>query len=144
MDLAWRPEAEPAPEPAEATSTEDELVAGRAVQPRPALATPYAEPSSAIERDIAGIWADLLGLEKVGARDNFFELGGNSLVMMQLNVRLRSKYGLSLPIRELFATPEVALLAERIESIRAVSAAPAAHGAHAANSDAADTEEFTL
>jgi acyl transferase domain-containing protein/acyl carrier protein len=136
MDLTWQPEAESAAEPAQSAAVEEQLVAGRAGQPRPPLATPFVEPANEVERDIAGIWADLLGLEQVGARDNFFELGGNSLVMMQLNVRLRSKYGLSLPIRELFATPEVALLAERIESIRAVSAVPVPQSE--------ETEEFTL
>jgi len=138
MDLAWRPAEEAQPESPSERPAEEELSAGRTVQPRPALATAFAAPASEIEREIAAIWADLLGFEKVGVHDNFFELGGNSLVMMQLNVRLRSKYGLSLPIRELFATPEVALLAERIESIRAVSAVPVAGG------ESEDTEEFTL
>jgi acyl transferase domain-containing protein/acyl carrier protein len=141
MDLAWRPAEEAPPEAEAEVAAEEELSAGRAVQPRPALATAFARPSTDTERELAAIWADLLGLESVGVRDNFFELGGNSLVMMQLNVRLRSKYGLSLPIRELFTTPEVALLAERIESIRAVSAAPAGHTGHA---EAEETEEFTL
>ncbi len=110
----------------------------RATHARPALSTDYIEPARETERVIAGIWQDLLGLDRVGVRDNFFELGGNSLVMMQLNVRLRSIYGLSLPIRELFDTPEVGLLAERIESIRAVTA-PGAH-----EEPFAEIEEFTL
>ncbi len=139
MDLRYRPEPEAevdsGPEEAERT---DEAAARRATQPRPSLATPYAAPSNETEQEIAAIWADLLGLEQVGIRDNFFELGGNSLVMMQLNVRLRSSYGLSLPIRELFATPEVALLAEKIESILAVTARPAAE------SESSEVEEFTL
>jgi hypothetical protein len=110
----------------------------RKTHARPKLSTPFAAATSEVEREIAAMWADLLGLDQVGVHDNFFELGGNSLVMMQVNVRLRASFGLSLPVRELFELPSAASLAERIDVIRALSgvgeAAPASE----------DVEEFTL
>jgi acyl carrier protein/NAD(P)-dependent dehydrogenase (short-subunit alcohol dehydrogenase family) len=121
-DLPSREDYRPAPE-TEATETagaETPASTSRTLA-RPALSTEYAAPSSETEEEICAIWGDLLGVDPVGVRDNFFELGGNSLVMMQLNVRLRSKYGVSLPMREIFETPQVASLAEKIESVRATS-----------------------
>ena len=117
---------------------ESSAAPSRATSPRPELTNEYEAPSSDVERQIAELWADLMGLDRVGIRDNFFELGGNSLVMMQVNVRLRALFGVSLPIRELFETPEVSLLAERIDAIRMVSAGPG----EPESSD--DVEEFTL
>ncbi|MDQ1350832.1 MAG: hypothetical protein QG657_1134, partial [Acidobacteriota bacterium] len=49
----------------------------------------YVSPKSDIERTIADIWKELLGLEKVGIHDNFFDLGGNSLSIIRLNSRLK-------------------------------------------------------
>ena len=112
--------------------------ARRKTHSRPKLSTEYAEPSTEIEGQIAAMWADLLGLDQVGTADNFFELGGNSLVMMQVNVRLRAMFGIQLPVRELFEMPEVSSLAERIEVIRAVS--DSAGG----DESSEEVEEFTL
>jgi polyketide synthase PksJ len=49
----------------------------------------YVSPKSDLERTIAGVWQDLLGLDKVGIHDNFFDLGGNSLSIIRLNSRLK-------------------------------------------------------
>ena len=94
-------------------------------------------PGNAVEQSVGELWADLLGLEKVGALDDFFELGGNSLVMMQVNVRLRSLYGVSLPIRDLFELPSVELLSERVDSVRRLSQGPERETPD-------DIEEFTI
>jgi acyl transferase domain-containing protein/acyl carrier protein len=134
-----------APEPEdgalEGAAAENGEASGRPVHARPNLSVEFVEPSTETERDVAVLWADLLGIDKVGVDDNFFELGGNSLVMMQLNVRLRSAFGVSLPIRALFETPEVGSLAERIESLRVL--ARAADVEETADSEE-ETEEFTL
>ena len=74
----------------------------------------------------------------MGALDDFFELGGNSLVMMQVNVRLRALFGVSLPIRDLFDLPRVELLAERVGAVLLVSGGPPTTG------PAEDVEEFTF
>jgi amino acid adenylation domain-containing protein len=70
----------------------------------------YEEPIGDIEILMAGIWADVLKLERVGRHDNFFELGGNSLLAVRLNECLR-RAGLQVDVRSLFATPTPAALA---------------------------------
>src|SRR6185436_6767790 len=54
------------------------------------------------EELIAGIWADLLGVERIGAGDDFFALGGHSLLAAQLTARLREPFGVELPLRDVF------------------------------------------
>nr|BFE63262.1 hypothetical protein GCM10020063_077880 [Dactylosporangium thailandense] len=56
-------------------------------------AVAFAEPSTDAERLVAGIWQELLGVEKVGADDDFFDLGGHSLVATQVVARLRKAGG---------------------------------------------------
>jgi acyl transferase domain-containing protein/acyl-CoA synthetase (AMP-forming)/AMP-acid ligase II/acyl carrier protein/short-subunit dehydrogenase len=61
-----------------------------------------------LERDIALIWQNILDLETVGRQDNFFELGGNSLLLLQLQARLETKFDCRLTIADLFQYPTVA------------------------------------
>jgi acyl carrier protein len=75
---------------------------------------------------LAGIWAEVLKLERVGIHDNFFELGGHSLIAMQVISRVRQAFSVDLPLREMFTVPTIAHLGERIEALRA-GASPA-HG----------------
>ena len=86
--------------------------------PAPPPASPEVEhvpPSSAIEQTIADIWTALLKVERIGVHDNFFALGGHSLLAAQLVARLRTSFGLELPLRALFETPTIAGLAGRVE-----------------------------
>ncbi len=95
---------------------------------RKALPTPdvqkevYEEPRSEIERQVAEIWAKVLGVERVGSRDNFFDLGGNSLIAVQVASRLRTLLGSEVPLRTLFDAPTVAELAERAQPSRQILA----------------------
>ncbi|MFP3526915.1 phosphopantetheine-binding protein, partial [Pantoea sp. SIMBA_072] len=57
----------------------------------------YVAPQSALEQQIAAIWADVLKLERVGLNDNFFELGGHSLLATQVMARLQMELGVNLP-----------------------------------------------
>ena len=73
---------------------------------------------SPIEQKLASIWAELLGLKRVGIHDNFFELGGHSLLATQLTSRIRDAFGVELPLRSVFEAPEVASLAKVIEELQ--------------------------
>ncbi|MEX2697607.1 amino acid adenylation domain-containing protein, partial [Rhizobium mongolense] len=74
----------------------------------------YEAPQGGIETALAEIWAELLGVERVGRHDNFFELGGHSLLAVQLSSRLSQAVGVALPLTRLFARPVLADLAESI------------------------------
>ena len=70
----------------------------------------YEAPVGEIEMHLARIWAEVLGLERVGRHDNFFELGGHSLLAVRVISRLRRE-GLQADVRALFATPTLSALA---------------------------------
>jgi amino acid adenylation domain-containing protein len=78
---------------------------------RPDLATGYAEPGTALERTIAGIFRDLLRVNRVGLNDNFFDLGGHSLLVIRAHQKLREALGREISVIDLFRFPTVALLA---------------------------------
>jgi amino acid adenylation domain-containing protein len=69
--------------------------------------TPYVAPRTPVEELLSAIWADVLGVERVGADDNFFELGGHSLLATQVMSRARAA-GLSITVMDLFKHPTVA------------------------------------
>lgn len=71
-------------------------------------------PSTPVEAVLAGIWAKILRVEKVGIDDNFFELGGHSLLATQVVSRIRETFKLQLPLRALFESPTVATLAQSL------------------------------
>ncbi|KAF9994856.1 hypothetical protein BGZ65_009508, partial [Modicella reniformis] len=73
----------------------------------------YEEPQGEIETTIAHIWAELLHLDRVSRNDNFFALGGHSLLAVQVIERLR-RVGLAFPIRALFKTPTLSVLARSL------------------------------
>ncbi|MEU9885449.1 amino acid adenylation domain-containing protein [Sphaerisporangium sp. NPDC051011] len=70
----------------------------------------YVAPSNDVEATLAAIWADLLGLERVGVDDDFFELGGDSILSIQAAYRIRQA-GLTVTSRDLFLAPTVSRLA---------------------------------
>ncbi len=73
----------------------------------------YEAPQNEVEERIAELWAQVLGVEKVGRQDNFFELGGHSLLAVTLVERLRSA-GLPVDVRVLLGQPTVAALAASV------------------------------
>ncbi|HYA81265.1 MAG TPA: AMP-binding protein, partial [Methylocystis sp.] len=83
----------------------------------------YVAPRNATEETLCRIWAETLGVERVGIEDNFFELGGHSLLAMTLVERLRRE-GLASDVRTLFANPTPAELAEAIGDAGAVDVPP--------------------
>jgi non-ribosomal peptide synthase protein (TIGR01720 family) len=78
--------------------------------PRPQLETPYVAPGNDVERKIAAIWRELLGISEIGVHDNFFELGGDSVVSIQVIARA-SQAGLRLTPKQVFDSPTIAELA---------------------------------
>ncbi|MCZ7431308.1 amino acid adenylation domain-containing protein [Streptomyces sp. WMMC1477] len=81
---------------------------------RAAARIPYVAPRDELERTIAALWCELLGLEQVGAHDNFFDLGGHSLRMSELRLRLIESLGTEISMVELFQYPTVGSLAAHL------------------------------
>ncbi|OZE92056.1 non-ribosomal peptide synthetase [Rhodococcoides fascians] len=89
----------------------------RKALPAPAVhATQFRAPRTPIEEIVADVFADVLGLERVGLDDDFFELGGNSLVATQLVSRLGVALDSRVPVRLVFDASSVESLAARVES----------------------------
>ena len=82
---------------------------------RPELDKAVVAGRTPVEEMLAGIWAEVLGLERVGIDDNFFELGGHSLLATQVISRVRQVFGVELPLSYLFEAPTIAMFSDRIE-----------------------------
>jgi len=77
--------------------------------------TNYVIPRTPLEKSLADIWSERLGLERVGVEDNFFDLGGHSLTATRVISQIRERLYMEIPLRELFNFPTVAGLARRIK-----------------------------
>ncbi|MBM9484652.1 non-ribosomal peptide synthetase [Pseudomonas sp. ICBG1301] len=79
----------------------------------------YLAPRNALETTLAGIWAEVLKVERVGVQDNFFELGGHSLLATQIASRVQKTLQRDVPLRAMFECSTVAELAEYIDGLAA-------------------------
>ncbi|HET9225379.1 MAG TPA: amino acid adenylation domain-containing protein, partial [Thermoanaerobaculia bacterium] len=93
--------------------------------------TPAAEtarritaPRTPLEELLAGVFAEVLQVERIGVEDDFFEHGGHSLAVMKLAARVRETLRVELPLHRVFETPTVAALARAIESMGRSEAPP--------------------
>ncbi len=77
----------------------------------------FEPPRGAAERALAAIWAEVLGVERIGRHDTFWDLGGHSLLATRVVSRLRDALGVELPLRALFEAPTLAGLARRIAGL---------------------------
>ena len=75
----------------------------------------YVAPRTEVEEVLAGIWAEVLRLERVGVHDNFFELGGHSLLATRLLAHIQATFGLDISIRAVFSMPTLEAMAGEIE-----------------------------
>jgi len=87
-----------------------------------------AAPESQMERLIAGIWQDVLGLPSVGTTDNFFDLGGHSLLVVQVQRRLREAAGKEVAITDMFRLPTIRALAAHLSGSAAAAPTAVADG----------------
>ncbi|MGW8391848.1 amino acid adenylation domain-containing protein [Pseudoduganella sp. HUAS MS19] len=86
--------------------------------PEAAAGKAYEAPQGEVEAALAAIWAEVLGVERVGRHDNFFELGGHSLLAVQVGALLASRHACEVPVRTFFEAATLAALAARLPAER--------------------------
>jgi amino acid adenylation domain-containing protein len=85
---------------------------------RAQLQAAVVPPRTPTETLIAGIWRELLQIDRIGIHDHFFEIGGHSLLATQAISRLRDTFQIDLPVHRIFEMPTIAALAQYIDTIR--------------------------
>jgi amino acid adenylation domain-containing protein len=131
--FAFGPELDGSPRPGSLTRLPSgKLDRGALARWLPAAAEerPHRAPATPVEEIVAGFFAEVLGLDRVGVDEGFFDLGGHSLSVMRLTARVRETFGVELAPHRIFELPSVAGLAGEIA--RLAAEAPAAAGIAAA------------
>ena len=93
-------------------------------QGRPELENSFVASRTPIEEALAEIWAEVLGLDRVGIHDNFLELGGDSLLASQVIAQVIKTFQVEVPLRSLFESPAIADMAVLIAQNQAKQAEP--------------------
>jgi acyl carrier protein len=81
--------------------------------------TEFVSPRDSEEAEVVGIFAEVLGLQRIGVEDNFFQLGGDSLRAARVIARLEESFGVAVPRVTLFEKPTAALIASEMRAARA-------------------------
>jgi len=108
--------------PPAAASYESSTDAMEESHPRPELTATYVAPRSAIEQQISSLFAEQLGISRVGIDDNFFELGGDSLMATRIYSRLRKDFQVTIPMAKVFSLATVRRLALLVRASQDVNA----------------------
>jgi acyl carrier protein len=85
---------------------------------RPKLSTEFIAPRSDVEKGIAEIWQEILGVDNIGINDDFLELGGHSLLLTRIVMRVRKKFNVDLSLSNLFDTPTIAAFTKEVEKAK--------------------------
>ncbi len=109
--LAWRRELTPGPH-------ETAVEAASQPHPRTGVRHDYVAPASELEKKIAAVWEDALGIKQIGLNDSFFELGGDSLLAIHILPRLSEQAQVELRLRDLFEAATVSGMASLIAQRR--------------------------
>ncbi|HEX5872595.1 MAG TPA: amino acid adenylation domain-containing protein, partial [Longimicrobium sp.] len=111
---------------------------------RKALPAPAAEsraaarPQSGVERRIARVWEEVLGISGVGLDDNFFEIGGHSMLVARMQERLAAELGREMTVVELFQFPTIAALAAHLDAAGAAASSASPPKPEAAPAEATE------
>ena len=89
------------------------IKAQKPVQHRPTHG--YIPPQTELQQSLASLWAEFLGVDRVGLEDNFFELGGHSLLAMQIGFQVREKFNVEFSLEAFLMTPILRGQSEKIE-----------------------------
>jgi surfactin family lipopeptide synthetase A len=81
---------------------------------------PYQAPRNEIEQALADVWTEILQVTSPGINDNFFDLGGDSLLASRLIVRVHEGLSAEIGLRDMFSSPTLVALAQRIEEVSKV------------------------
>jgi amino acid adenylation domain-containing protein len=95
---------------------------------RPELREPYVAPRGPLESELAELFEEVLGIERVGVHDDFFQLGGHSLLATRMASRMRERFSVDVPLRSLFEQPTVAGLSTLVVQAQAEAAAELSDG----------------
>jgi amino acid adenylation domain-containing protein len=106
-------------EPWEAEGADEEQAGAGAIRvTRPNLSTPYVAPATDVQKTIAKVWEEILGVEGIGVHDDFFDLGGHSLLLTQVLSRVRKQVATEISLRSLFEKRTIAGIAEEIDKTK--------------------------
>jgi phthiocerol/phenolphthiocerol synthesis type-I polyketide synthase E len=112
------------PPPPEALSAPDQAAPEAGGEDRPELASDYVAPRTEVERVLAGMWSQAIGINGIGVDDNFFDLGGHSLFAARLIAQVQQVFSVEVSIADLFTEAlTVAGMARIIEQLSGPGAA---------------------
>ena len=85
--------------------------------PRPQLRNSFVAPENETEESLVAVWQEVLGIDDIGINDDFFELGGDSLLGTQLISRIKTNFGVQLPMKAVYLHPTIKSMSAQIELI---------------------------